>query len=100
MATSIAVKRALFSFATNRSFPSGLRLNCSGSGPDGISPISFRVFVSMIAIVSSSPRQTNISAPSLLSAMPRGLWPVLTVRVTSSLSTSMTEIELPFSLVM
>ena len=99
VAMSIAVRSASFSLATNTNLPSRLTRNCSGSGPDGSSPTSFKVFVSITAIVSSSPRQTNISASSLLSAMPRGLWPVLTVRVTSSLSRSMTEIELPFSLV-
>ena len=99
VAVSMAVNSASFSLATKTSFPSGLTRKCSGSGPDGISPTSFRVFVSMTTIVSSSPRQTNIRASSLLSAIPRGLCPTLTVCVTSSLSRSMTDIELPFSLV-
>src|SRR5271165_997473 len=99
VATSMAVSSASFSLATNTVVPSGLTRSCSGSGPEGSSPTTLRVLVSTIWIVSSSPAQTKSSASSFDSATPRGRWPTLTVLVTARVAVSITETELPFSLV-
>src|SRR5271163_675068 len=96
--TSMAVSSASFSLATNTNVPSGLTRSCSGSGPDGSSPTTAIVLVSMTWIVSSSPRQTKSSESSFDNAIPRGRWPTLTVLFTCSVAVSITEIELPFSL--
>ncbi len=98
-AMSIAVSAASSSLAANTVVPSGLRRNCSGSRPDGRSPTILKDFVSMIWIVSSSPAQTNRRASSFDSAIPRGRCPTLIVPVTAIAPVSMTETELPFSLV-
>ena len=72
-------------------------LSCSGSGPEGRSPTILLLATSRTCTVSSSLAQTRSDLPSLVSMMPRGRWPTRIVSFTSSVSLSMTVIELPFS---
>ena len=73
-------------------------LSCSGSNPDGKVPTISLLARSRICTASSSLAQIRSDFPSLVSMMPRGRCPTGMVFLTSSLSLSITEIELSFSL--